>query len=224
MTTDSTDIIRISIPLSYKDSRKLFEETHGGRMNLTRTEQGEYASAKTRSKWTGFRSIIRILHNHSTANKTAEQHQQFIVGLKVEDGTFQFGFRPKIHNTVERAADEATRLSAKYKKPFTVFEAITIVASQRTEVKEITVEESKQGEKGKKIESPYRVMTNWQERLKTIDLSKVSAPFSIMLTFEKKWLISYSSNEDSVVVDTYDDVLINISNWLIANKTESLSQ
>jgi hypothetical protein len=27
-----------------------------------------------------------------------------------------------------------------------------------------------------------------------------------------------------VVVDTYDDVLINISNWLIANKTESLSQ
>jgi hypothetical protein len=41
---------------------------------------------------------------------------------------------------------------------------------------------------------------------------------------KKKWLISYSSNEDSVVVDTYDDVLINISNWLVANKTESLSQ
>ena len=81
-----------------------------------------------------------------------------------------------------------------------------------------------QGLIGKRIESAYRVMTNWQERLKTIDLSKVSAPFSIMLTFEKKWLISYSSNEDSVVVDTYDDVLINISNWLIANKTESLSQ
>lgn len=80
-----------------------------------------------------------------------------------------------------------------------------------------------QGLIGKRIESPYRVMTNWQERLKTIDLSKVSAPFSIMLTFEKKWLISYSSNEDSVVVDTYDDVLINISNWLVANKTESLS-
>lgn len=157
-------------------------------------------------------------------DQTFNPAKQFIVGTKVEDGTFQFGYRPKIHVNAKLAVKEAERLSERYKKTYTIFRATNEVAASE-EVSAVTpIKDTKQGLRGKKIESPYRVMTNWQERMKTIDLDNVSAPFSITLTFEKKWLIAYSSHEDSVVVDTYDDVLINISNWLIANKTQSLSQ
>jgi hypothetical protein len=103
------------------------------------------------------------------------------VGARVEDGTFQFGYRPKIHHSAKKAVKEAERLSVRYGKTYTIFRATNEVSVSKAVPKAAPVQETAQGLKGKKIESPFRVMTNWQERLKTIDTTKVSAPFSIMI-------------------------------------------
>ena len=157
-------------------------------------------------------------------DQTFNPTKQFIVGARVEDGTFQFGYRPKIHHSAKKAVKEAERLSVRYGKTYTIFRATNEVSASKAVPKAAPVQETAQGLKGKKIESPFRVMTNWQERLKTIDTTKVSAPFSIMIMDDGRWFISYSLKHELIVFDTYEEVLLNISNWLIKNETETLSQ
>lgn len=167
-----------------------FEELYKNTLDMTRNtviHEGRYQDANTEVIYRAFKIALKEQRKGIFRGlgriKQRRPSNNFILGIEVKDNTVQFGYRPFVHKTIEKAKDQAAILNDRLGKTISIYEKIEVVGDAKEKT---PVEETRQKQKGRLVRSPFLIFNEVIE-IKGSGVKLEEAPNSIH--FEGKEIV-----------------------------------
>lgn len=224
MDDSDSDTIEVE-PESMKTTLEMFKSLYGNELDLTEAVEkncGRFINKETEVIWRAFNAALRqqkkaISRSLTKLRQKLEDRKEndvnYIIGMEINDGTVQFGYRPFKHTTLNGALNQADKLKNRYGKSYSVFKRVARVAE---ELGDANVPEIKQKEKGAIHYSANQVMTKLHEF--ATDYTSGDTPIGITIGIEGKYRVETVSNCVWFSYDTYTEALTHIANWIKGKK------